>query len=155
VALGALLAAGVAFAQDRVVSTLAADEIFARKIMMDTIDTHMDAIDWMVSSSKPFDLAEATDHADNISAMLLAFPHLFPPETNQWRPNVKLNPARDTFASPDLWTNYADFYRQAAEASKIALTASHAKTEAEFRPHFEALRSACNACHAAYVKPPE
>jgi cytochrome c556 len=152
-ALAALAAmfGGVAPADDRPPSAVK-DEIFARKILMDTIDAHMDAIDWMVTSNKPFNLAEAIERAETISAMLMTFPHLFPPETNQWRPNVTRNPARDTFAAPDLWTNFADFYRRAGEASRLALDASRAKSKAELKPRFEALRNACNSCHALYVK---
>ena len=84
-------------------------------------------------------------HADTISVMLLAFPHLFPPSTNQWQPNAKRDPARDTFASPDIWTNFADFYQQAAAASRLAFNASQAKREdpvCEGRPITE------RACHS-------
>ena len=128
------------------------DEIFARKILMDTIDDHMDEIDWMLTSGKPIDLPKTVEHADTISVMLLTFPHLFPPGTNQWQPGAKRDPARDTFAAPDLWVNYADFYRQAAAASRLAYTASRTKHEAEFRGTMAALRTACDSCHALYVK---
>ena len=134
-------------------ASVVADKIFARKILMDTIDTRMDSIDFMVTSNKPMDFASAVDDADTISAMLLAFPHLFPPETNQWKQDAKRDPARDTFASPELWVKFADFYRRAGEASRIALEASQAKKVEEFKTHFEALRAACDACHALYVKP--
>jgi cytochrome c556 len=145
---------GVALSQDTVPSALK-DEIFARKILMDAIDLHMDAIDWMVSSDKPIDMPKAMEHADTISIMFMAFPHLFPASSNQWRPNAKRDPGRDTFAAPELWANYPDFYRRAAQASKIALVASRTKREADFRKQFEELRAACDSCHAAYVKPAE
>lgn len=132
--------------------TAVKDEIFARKILMDTIDRHMDQLDWMLSSDKAIDLAHAVEHADTISAMLQAFPHLFPPSTNQWRPGAKRDPARDTYASPALWTNFADFYRRAAAASRIAWKASRVKREADLRTQFTALRAACDSCHAAYLK---
>lgn len=119
---------------------------------MDSIDSHMDAIDWMVNSGKAIDLPRAVEHADTISIMLMAFPHLFPSSSNQWRPNAKRDPARDTFASPTLWANFADFYRQAAAASRIAFNASRAKREADFKTYMIALRSACDSCHAAYLK---
>jgi cytochrome c556 len=140
-----------AFSQDAVPSALK-DEIFARKILMDAIDSHMDAIDWMVNSGKAIDLARAAEHADTISVMLMAFPHLFPPSSNQWQPHAKRDPARDTFASPALWPNFADFYRRAAAASRIAFDASHAKRETNFKTQFAALRNACDSCHAAYLK---
>jgi cytochrome c556 len=150
-ALAALLLASSAKAEDKAPSTLR-DEIFARKILMDSIDEHLDAIDWILSAGTPIDLAKANEHADTISIMLMAFPHLFPPNTNQWRPNVKRDPARDTFAAPELWTNFADFYRQAAAASRLAFTASRAKREVDFEAQVEALRNACAACHARYMK---
>ncbi len=142
---------GAAFSQDAVPSALK-DEIFARKILMDSIDSHMDAIDWMLISGKAINLPRAVEHADTISIMLMAFPHLFPSSTNQWRPNAKRDPARDTFASPALWANFADFYRQAAAASRIAFDASRAKREVDFRTHMVALRTACDSCHAMYLK---
>jgi cytochrome c556 len=141
----------IALAQDQTASTLK-DEIFARKILMDTIDTNMDDIDWMLHSGKPVDLTQTYQHADTMSVMLMAFPHLFPPSTNQWQPNAKRDPARDTFASPDIWTNFMDFYQQATTASKLAFNASRSKREDDFRKTMATLRTACDSCHALYVK---
>src|SRR6478672_4520573 len=59
------------------------DLIFARKIMMDTIGANMDEIDTMLQTGK-IDLTEGREHADMISVMLMAFPHLFPPNSDQW-----------------------------------------------------------------------
>ena len=141
----------MALSQDKIPS-MPEDEIYARKVLMGAIDHHADAIDWMVTSNKPFNLAEAIEHADTISAMLMNFPYLFPPETNRWRPNAKRNPAHDTFASPALWKNFADFYRRAKEASRAALDITRVKGKADMKPRFLALRAACDSCHAAYVK---
>jgi cytochrome c556 len=140
-----------ALCQDRSASSVK-DEIFACKILMDTLDSHMDDIDWMLHSGKPIDLSQTFDHADTISVMVMAFPHLFPPDTNQWQPNAKRDPARDTFASPDIWTNFSDFYQQAAAASRLAFDASRAKREGDFRKTMATLRTACDSCHALYVK---
>jgi cytochrome c556 len=128
------------------------DTIFARKILMDTIDRNMDALEEMVRSGQPIDFADAHEHADTISVMLMAFPHLFPPSTNQWRPNVDRDSGRDTFAAPELWTQFSDFYRQAAAASRLAYAASRASTEADFKKTMAELRSACDFCHARYLK---
>ncbi|HTP92524.1 MAG TPA: cytochrome c [Xanthobacteraceae bacterium] len=143
--------ATAAFAQ-RPDAAMIKDEIFARKILMDTVDANMDEIDWMVVSGKPIDLAEAGEHADTISVMLMALPHLFPPDTNQWQPGAKRDPGRDTYASPALWENFQDFYRQAEKVSQMAYAASRARSEAEFRNIFASLRAACETCHAQYVK---
>ena len=142
---------GLAWAQSATPSNVK-DTIFARKILMDTIDRHMDQLDWMLSSDKGIDLTRGVERADTISVMLLAFPHLFPASTNQWRADAVRDPARDTYASPAIWKNFADFYRRAAAASRIALDASHAKREANFRKHVTALRAACDSCHAIYLK---
>jgi cytochrome c556 len=128
------------------------DAIFARKILMNTIGTNMDELETMTSSNKPINLAEGHEHADNISVLLMAFPHLFGAATNQWKPNVERDPGRDTCASPDLFTHYADFYARAASASKTAFRASRAEKESEFRNYVAELRVACDSCHGLYLK---
>jgi cytochrome c556 len=133
-------------------ATIAKDAIFARKILMDTIGTNMDELETMTTSDKGVNLTEGHEHADNISIMLMAFPHLFPPNTNQWKPNVERDPGRDTFAAPALWTNYPDFYAQAANASKIAYKASRSEQERDFKKFVADLRVACDSCHAVYLK---
>jgi cytochrome c556 len=129
------------------------DTIFARKIVMDSIGSNMDEIETMTSSPAKISLSDAHEHADMISVMLQAFPHLFPPATNQWKADVVRDAATDTFASPNVWTNYSDFYRRANDASQVALDAARAGTEAEFRTLAGKLRAACDACHASYQKP--
>jgi cytochrome c556 len=148
VACCALAAAGAAHAQDAPPK----DTIFARKIVMDTIKNNMDELEGMIASGKEIELKEAREHADTISVLLMAFPHLFPPATNQWKPDVARDPGTDTYAAPTLWTPFADFYRQATDASKTAYRASRAKTEGDFKGFVAALRSACDGCHAAYLK---
>jgi cytochrome c556 len=147
-----VLATGtVALSQERAVPP-AKDTIFARKILMGAIDMNMDEIETMLAPEGKLELAEAQEHAETISTMLMAFPHMFPPGTNQWTPNAERDPAYDTFASPDVWTNFTDFYQRAAAASKLAYDASRAKRADAFKPLIMELRAACNACHAAYLK---
>src|SRR3954466_3413445 len=86
----------IALAQDQSAATTK-DLIFARKIMMDSIGNNMDEIDTMLQTGR-IDLAEGREHADTISVMLMAFPHLFPPNSDQWKPNVAHDPGTDTFA---------------------------------------------------------
>jgi len=128
------------------------DTIFARKILMGAIDMNMDEIETMLAPGGKFEPAEAVEHSDTISIMLMSFPHLFPPSTNQWQPNVDRDPATDTAASPDLWRNFPDFYQRAQAASKLALEATRAKSGNEFKGLIGQLRAACNGCHAAYMK---
>jgi cytochrome c556 len=140
----------VAFGQDQSTATTK-DVIFARKILMDTIGTNMDEIDTMLETGK-IDLTEGREHADMISVMLMAFPHLFPPSSDQWKPNIERDPGTDTYASPELWKGYTDFYKQAAFASKTAYKASRATDEAEFKKYGAELRATCDTCHSTYLK---
>jgi cytochrome c556 len=130
----------------------AKDTIFARKILMGAIDMNMDEIETMLAPEGKLDLAEGQEHSETISTMLMAFPHMFPPATNQWKAGAARDPAADTFASPELWTNFADFYGRASEASKIAWSASRAKRPADFRALIVQLRERCNGCHALNLK---
>lgn len=143
--------APIASGQDQSAAT-AKDAIVARKTAMDTLSDRMDAIEAMIASGKKIDLDAAHMDADTISVFLMAFPHLFPPSTNEWKPNVEKDPATDTFASPDVWSKFADFYRQATAASKAAYDASRAGDDAELKAAIGRLRTECNACHAAYLK---
>src|SRR5262245_7581055 len=140
---------GVALGQDN--SIAPGDVILARKGLMEAIGNSMDALEAIVTASK-VDLAEGSDHADTISVMLLSFPHLFPPSTNQWKPNAQRDPGRDTFAAPEVWTNYADFYKRADAASKVAFDVSRSDDAEALKKYTAALRSACDSCHAIYMK---
>jgi cytochrome c556 len=145
-----LLIASAAIGQDQTAAT-PGDAIIARKTMMDSLSDKMDTIEAMVASGK-INLDQGRADADTISTFLMAFPHLFPPATNQWKPNVDRDPATDTFASPDIWSKFADFYRQATAASKSAYAASRAQGDNEFKAAMMQLRTQCNTCHAAYMK---
>jgi cytochrome c556 len=145
--------AGPSPAQDKpAAQPTAKDTIFARKILMGGIDYNMDQIEEMLEPEAKLELADAQEHAETISTMLMAFPHMFPPATNQWTQGAVRDPAYDTFAAPEVWTNFADFYARATEASKIAWAASRAKRAVEFKPLIAQLRQHCNACHAINMK---
>jgi cytochrome c556 len=96
------------------------DTIFARKILMGAIDMNMDEIETMLAPEGKLELAEGQEHAETISTMLMAFPHMFPAATNQWKAGADRDPATDTFASPEVWTRFADFYERATATSKLA-----------------------------------
>jgi cytochrome c556 len=129
------------------------DTIFARKTVMGAIDMNMDEIETMLAPEGKLELEDAREHAEVISTLLMAFPHLFPPATNQWKQGATRDPATDTFANPAIWSNFADFYQRATEASKIAWQAAGAKRPEDFRPLIRELRVRCNACHALNLKP--
>ncbi len=152
----AWLAAGVpgtiwrAQAQDQSAAKVE-DAIVARKTMMDTLSDRFDQIEQMISSNK-INIQAGQELADTVSVMLMAFPHLFPPASNQWKAGVDIDPVTGTYASPDVWMKFADFYKRASDASKAAYEISRADKPDDFKKHAQELRADCNACHAAYLK---
>lgn len=127
------------------------DVIAARKLLMDSIMNNMDRIQEMISERR-IDLGVSRACADNIASMLAAFPHLFPPGSNQWKEDVDLDPVKDTFASPDIWTEFSDFSRRAAAAANTALELRRADNEDDVKRLYRALGIACDTCHALYMK---
>src|SRR3954466_10020143 len=96
-ALGAALLLGAGFGaittargQDQSAAT-PKDVIFARKILMGSIGDNMDELEGIIESGK-IDVQHGASHADLVSVMLLAFPHLFPPVSNEWKPGVDKDP---------------------------------------------------------------
>jgi cytochrome c556 len=140
----------IALGQDQSAAT-ANDVIFARKTLMASIANNMYPIDEMNETGK-YDLPKGRASADAISAMLMAFPHLFPPTTNTWTDKAPRDPAVDTFAAPTVWQEYTFFYKQAQASAKYAFDLSRAETESEFRQKAKDLRLACDTCHAAFQK---
>ncbi len=139
----------VAFGQDNGIAPK--DVIRARKIVMSTIANSMYEIDGMLQTGK-IDLPKARHHADAISGLLVAFPHLFPPSTNTWTPNAPRDPVADTFTDPSLWKEFTFFYKEAQRAAEYAYDASRAENDAEFRKNATELRLACDTCHATFQK---
>jgi cytochrome c556 len=121
------------------------DVVQARQLLMDGIDEDMHEID-LAGSGQSFPLEELKAHADRISTLLSAFPHLFPPQT-QPSPDAPV----PTTASPAVWKEFGDFYSRAATAAKTAFDASQAGTFDQFKPLGAQLRASCDGCHAKYM----
>src|SRR5260370_2600549 len=112
-AIGVLIAAPFALGQEPS-GPPPKDTIFARKILMGAIDMNMDAIETMLAPNGKLDAAEAQEHADTISIMLMSFPHMFPAGTNQWKPGADRDPPPHTFASPHACANSATSHHRAS-----------------------------------------
>jgi cytochrome c556 len=153
VATAAAIVVGTSFmalGQDQSAAT-PKDVIFARKTLMVSIANNMTEIEAMIGSGK-IDLAKGRAHADSISAMLMAFPHLFPPTTNTWKANAAPDPATGTFTDPSLWNVYAFFYKEAQAATEYAFNASRAENDTVFKKNAADLRLTCDTCHATFQK---
>lgn len=131
--------------------TAPADVISARKTLMSAIARNMYPLDEMVYTGK-INLPRGRNNADSISAMLQAFPLLFPPSTNTWTPNAQRDPAAATFADPHIWEEFTFFSKEIQAAAKYAYDASRAENETDFRKNITLLRQTCDTCHAAFQK---
>jgi len=125
------------------------DVIFARKTLMNFMCDKMAEIERMIAM-RQVDLEGARGDADAMSVMLMAFPHLFPPGSNQWDPAADPDPVTATYASPELWRNFSDFYRLAVAAEQSAHDMSRAGTVDDFKNRARELRIICDTCHALY-----
>ena len=81
------------------------------KVVKDSVDSYMNELERIVASGKPINLDDAREHAEYISVLLLVFPYLFPPATNQWTPGDVRDAAADTYAAPELWTSLRTYMR--------------------------------------------
>jgi cytochrome c556 len=149
---GCLATALVARAQDQSAAATA-DVIFARKALMNFMCERMAQIEIMIGRGN-VDLKSARASADAIATMLIAFPHLFPPSSNRWRLDPDADPAAETMASPQLWSGFSDFNRQAAAAAKAARDLSRADTVEDVKTRAREVRIICDTCHALYLEDP-
>jgi cytochrome c556 len=149
IAVAAIGISSVALAQDQNPAT-PNEVIFARKALMNSIGANMYVIDQMLETGN-IDPVSGRANADTISAMLMAFPHLFPSSTNLWTAgNAARNPATDTLADAAIWESRSFFYKESMAASQYAFDASRAQTVAEFRKSARDLRQTCDGCHATF-----
>ena len=122
--------------------------VLARRNVMAAINRHMDEIAGMLDPGRTLDPHEASEHADEIAVLLMAFPHLFPAGSNNWsRAMEEKEPARVTRAAPAVWSETKAFRSQAAAASQLATDTSRSPGEAVFRQRAQALEASCVACH--------
>jgi cytochrome c556 len=145
-----VLASFAAVAQDQSAAT-AKDVIVARKTLMNSVMDKMDKIGNMISQRR-IEMQASRENADDISVMLMALPHLFPPESNQWKENAGGDPATETVAAPEIWADFADFYRRSAIAANTAYELSRADSEDDVKRLYRALGVACDTCHSLYLK---
>jgi cytochrome c556 len=125
-----------------------ADLIHARYKLMEQMDQLMVPIDSIqaVAVKNPQQLRA---NGKVIAAMLLAVPHLFPPNTNLYDPKVA-EPA--TLALPAIWKNFDTFQQLALATSRTADEMGLAEGDAALRAAGNKLRAGCNACHVLYLR---
>ncbi|MEY4761638.1 MAG: Cytochrome [Pseudomonadota bacterium] len=122
--------------------------ITARQELMEHIELLMEPID-TITIRPVRDVARLHSNAEVIGAMLTAVPHLFPPTTNRYDPQV-LQP--ETIALPEIWKSFQAFYGLAGAAVQAAEAMALAEGTQNLRAASRRLRAACEACHAIYLR---
>jgi len=127
------------------------DMLDARRILMDTIGRNNDFLHDSVDGHFEFDPVEVRARLDAISSMLLAFPHLYHPNTNIWSEEAEAADASSVSLSlPTVWERWVDFYLMAQQASETALQASIATEDARTIELINELEMQCEACHDTF-----
>lgn len=123
--------------------------IEARRVLMIDVERQMVPID-NFTAGEPADLDALRAAATTIEAMLLAFPHLFPPTTDLYDPTVLESP---TTALPAIWQDFDAFLALAESGESAAATMAAADDAEALRSAGRALRATCDACHAQFSRP--
>lgn len=123
--------------------------IEARRVLMLEAQRQMTTIDNYILGT-PTDAAALKSAAQTIEALLLALPHLFPPDTNLFDPATREPP---TIALPAVWESFAAFGQMGVASETAAAQLRAADGEEPLRDAARALRASCDACHAAFTKP--
>jgi cytochrome c556 len=123
--------------------------IEARRALMADLQERMLPIDGLIGGS-PAEAAELTASARAIEALLHAMPPLFPPTTNLYDASL---PDPPTLALPTIWQSPAAFAAETSDAQAAAATLAAARDDASLRAAGVAMRAACDACHATFMKP--
>jgi cytochrome c556 len=123
--------------------------IEAREALMVEIERIMRPLD-SYTIGEPATPDELRSIAQTVSQMMLAVPHLFPPTTNLYDPNV---PIPKTLALPAVWQSWATFEKLAEASHEKAEEITTMRTADELKAGALALRATCDACHAVYLRP--
>jgi cytochrome c556 len=123
--------------------------IEARRVLMIQIEQLMRPIDEFAASGTG-DLPELRSAAATIEAMMLAFPHLFPPTTNLFDATVREPP---TYTLPRLWDEFGAFQALVVRAEEAAGAMMASDDPELVRAAARALRASCDACHALFTRP--
>ena len=131
-----------------VVSTIAAateDPIATRKQLMQSNGASMGAAQAMIKGEVPFNAAVAMAALQNFEAVGYAFGDYFPPGSDQG----------DTRASPNIWTEMAEFQQYVTkfrEDSAAAIAAKPGTLEA-FQTALGPIGQNCQQCHEEFREP--
>jgi hypothetical protein len=152
---GLVMAAATGHAQDAVTgrtgATHPADLVTARQLLMSAVEAEMMVIDGAVIDGTGR-LESLTARAYAINILLLAFSHLFAPETAPGA--MRKEEGIQIRANALVWHEFTDFYDRVQASAAIAFDASQAPDLGAFRTAGRTLRETCDSCHARFMGQP-
>src|SRR5205807_10157181 len=113
------------------------DIIMARQAIMDGLEDEMMTIEIAPAGQEP-PLSYLKASAFRINTLLMAFPHLFPPQT---KPAASADATPSTAADPKIWVNFDDFYAKVQASAAVAFEAGQADNIGVFREQATKLRA--------------
>jgi cytochrome c556 len=125
------------------------DVIVARRALMMEMQRLMRPLE-ASSVGQGSALEEQQSAAITIAQVMLAVPHLFPPTTNLYDA-AATTPV--TLALPAIWEQFSAFSALSATASAAATKLASLNDADELRAGALAVRAACDACHAPFLRP--
>ena len=143
-ALATALVAALAVA-GAAVATSSMDVIKDRQQAMEDVGGAMKKLAAIAKKEAPFDAGVVEKNAGIIAEALTRSADLFPEGSDKG--------AIETWAKPEIWSDYADFKEKLETAEAEAVALQSVALETAFGPALGKLGNACKACHKTYRRP--
>lgn len=127
------------------VAASAADVISERQEAMEGVYGGMKNLAAIAKGEVPFDAGVVHKSAASMKDHLREASQLFPEGSGEG--DV------ETWAKPEIWSNYADFVLKLEKAQVAAEAMMSVTEESAFRPAMGKLGSSCKSCHTDYRRP--
>jgi len=127
------------------VATSSMDVIKDRHEAMEDVGDAMKKLGAIAKKEAPFDAGVVEKNAGIIAEALKKAADLFPEGSDKG--DV------ETWAKPEIWSDYADFEEKLGTAEAEAVALQSVALETAFGPALGKLGNACKACHKSYRRP--
>ena len=127
------------------VATSSMDVIKGRQQAMEDVGDAMKKLGAIAKKEAPFDAGVVEKNAGIIAEALKKAADLFPEGSDKG--DV------ETWAKPEIWSDYADFEEKLETAEAEAVALKSVALETAFGPALGKLGNACKACHKSYRRP--
>ena len=127
------------------VASSGTEAIMQRQETMDSIQDALMDLAAIAKKEVPFDAGVVQKNAASIENHFREVSHLFPEGSGKG--DV------ETWAKPEIWSDYDDFVLKLEAAKAQAEALKSVTEESAFRPALGKLGNACKSCHTVYRRP--